>query len=157
MVDWEIDSGDLDNMLSAAEKITRKLGKGEYARWLRESVGSLRAKDAEVLHALHGLGIPIATTNYDDLIEEATAIPAVTWRESSKVERVLRGDDGGVLHLHGYWDEPASVVLGIRSYEAVLGDEHAQTVLKALAMTKTLIFIGFGVGLDDPNFGQLLA
>jgi tetratricopeptide (TPR) repeat protein len=159
-VDAEIDSGDLDDMLSAAEKITAKLGGksgGEYRRWLRESVGNLPAKDAAVLHALRDLGIPIATTNYDGLIEEATGLSSVTWRETAKVERVLRGDDAGVLHLHGYWDDPESVVLGIRSYETVLGDEHAQVVLKALSMMKTLVFVGFGAGLGDPNFGQLLA
>jgi tetratricopeptide (TPR) repeat protein len=157
VVDWEIDSGDLDNMLSAAEKITRKLGSGEYRRWLRESVGSLTIKDAAVIDELVGLGIPIGTTNYDGLIEKAIGLPAVTWRERAKVERVLRGNDAGVLHLHGYWEDPASVILGIRSYETVLGDEHAQTVLKALSTMKTLVFIGFGAGLGDPNFGKLLS
>jgi tetratricopeptide (TPR) repeat protein len=159
-VEGEIDSGDLDDMLSAAEKITAKLGGksgGEYRRWLRESVGSLKTKAADVLHALRDLRIPIATTNYDGLIEAATGLPPVTWRETAKVERVLRGDDAGILHLHGYWDDPASVILSIRSYETVLGDEHAQAVLKALTVTKTLVFIGFGAGLGDPNFGQLLA
>src|SRR3982074_161484 len=35
----EIDSEDLDDMLSAAEKISSKLGApGEFSRWLRESV-----------------------------------------------------------------------------------------------------------------------
>ena len=41
----EIDSDDLDDLLSAAEKISRKLGApkgGEYARWLEQSVGALK-------------------------------------------------------------------------------------------------------------------
>jgi hypothetical protein len=40
----EINSGDLDDMLSAAEKISRKLQApdgGEFTRWLRETVGAL--------------------------------------------------------------------------------------------------------------------
>ena len=81
---------------------------------------------------------------------------AVTWQDGPKVERVLRGDDRAVLYLHGYWDRPETAVLGIRSYEQVLGNEHAQTVLHALGIMKTLVFVGCGAGLGDPNFGRFL-
>ncbi len=55
----EIGSGDMDDLLSAAEKISSKLGVpdgGEYQRWLRETVGSLFAEDRTVLEALRDLG-----------------------------------------------------------------------------------------------------
>jgi tetratricopeptide (TPR) repeat protein len=155
-----LDTGDLDELLGVAEQVSRRLGypeAGEWRRWLRETVGQLRATDSRVLEALRDLEIPIATTNYDSLVENATGWPAVTWREAPQVERVLRGDDDGVLHLHGHWQVPASVVLGIRSYEAVLGDAHAQTVLRSLRLRHTLVFIGCGAGLRDPNLGALLA
>lgn len=155
----EIHSGDMDDLLSAAEKISRKLGSpsgGNYRTWLRETVGSLHAEDRSVLEALHDLGIPLATTNYDGLLEEVTGLPAVTWREGAKVERVIRGDERAILHLHGYWDEPESVILGIRSYEEILGDAHAQNVLKTLRTVNTFLFVGCGEGLADPNFGALL-
>src|SRR5262249_38269036 len=51
---------------------------------------------------------------------------------------------------------PESVVLGIRSYEQVLGDAHAQTLQQALRATRTLLFVGCGAGLADPNLGALL-
>jgi len=35
-------------------------------------------------------------------------------------------------------------------------DPHAQAVQRYLAFARTLIFIGYGDGLDDPNFGHLL-
>ena len=60
-VQAEIHSGDMDDLLSAAEKISRKLGfpdGGNYRTWLRETVGTLRAEDRSVLEALHDLGIP---------------------------------------------------------------------------------------------------
>jgi tetratricopeptide (TPR) repeat protein len=155
----EIESGDLDDLLSAAEKVSAKLGApkgGEYRRWLRETVGGLRVKERSVIEALRDLGVPLATTNYDGLLEEVTGRPPVSWRQGAKVERVIRGDEPGILHLHGYWDEPESVVLGIRSYEKVLGDAHAQNVLRALRTTRTLLFVGCGGGLADPNFGALL-
>jgi hypothetical protein len=155
----EIGSGDLDDLLSAADKVSRKLGApsgGQYRRWLRESVGSLRPQRSKVIKALHALGVKLATTNYDGLIEEVIGLPPVTWKEGAKVERIIRGDDEGVLHLHGYWDQPESVVLSIRSYEEVLGNAHAQNILHALQTMKTLVFVGCGAGLKDPNFGGLL-
>jgi formylglycine-generating enzyme required for sulfatase activity len=151
----EITSGDLDDMLSAAEKISRKLQApdgGEFTRWLRETVGALQIREPAVLEALRDLQVPLATTNYDDLLERVTQLRAVTWRDQAKVFRILSGEAQAILHLHGYWDEPQSVVLGIRSYENVRKDAHAQTVIQALAMTQSLLFVGCGDGLSDPNF-----
>ena len=116
--------------------------------------------------AVSNLGIPrfwkhcaisasLATTNYDDLLAAVTSRSPVTWRDGSQVERVLRGDDEGIMHLHGFWKEPETVILGICSYEQILGDEHAQTMQRALAGMRTLLFIGCGDGLSDPNFGKL--
>jgi hypothetical protein len=156
----QIDSGDVEELLSAADNITRRLdgpNGGEYGRWLRESVGSLKVVDPEVIQALAELDAPIVTTNYDGLIEQVTGLPTVTWRQGALVERVVRRDDPGVVHLYGSWRDPVSVVLGTRSYEQVLGDEHAQAVQRALAMLQSLLFVGFGSGLADPNFGVLRA
>jgi hypothetical protein len=155
----EIDSGDLDELLSAAEKISRKLGAPdgpEYARWLRDTVGALEVKNRSVIEAIRDLGLPIATTNYDGLLEEVTGWPPVTWREGERVERVVRGEEKAILHLHGFWEEPESVVLGIRSYEQVLGDAHAQTMMRAIRATRGLLFIGCGAGIADPDFDALL-
>ena len=59
----EIDSGDLDDMLSAAEKSSRKLGApdgGEYRRWLRETIRVLKAERRDVLEALRDLKVALA-------------------------------------------------------------------------------------------------
>ena len=154
-----LESGDLDELLAVAQQVESKLGApagGEYRRWLGETVGALELQDGEVLDALAALGAPLATTNYDGLLEHATGLAPVTWRDSARVEQALRGDAPGVLHLHGHWAAPGSVVLGVRSYEAVLGDAHAQAVLRALPLLRSLLFVGFGAGLGDPNFGALL-
>jgi tetratricopeptide (TPR) repeat protein len=155
----DLNSDDIDDLFSVAEIVASKLGApagGEYGRWLRESVGSLRAVDRAVLEALRDLKLPIATTNYDGLIEEVTGWLVVTWQDGAKVERVLRGDDQGVLHLHGFWDQPETVILGIRDYAKILGDIHAQTMQRTIRATRTLLFVGCGEGLRDPNFGAFL-
>ncbi|HEX2080299.1 MAG TPA: tetratricopeptide repeat protein [Longimicrobium sp.] len=155
----QIDTGDLAMMLAAAEVVSSKLGApdgGEWRRWLRESVGELRVERRGVIEALRDLGVTLATTNYDGLIEEVTGLQPVTWRAGSIVERVLRGEEEGVLHLHGFWRDPESVVLGVRDYQKVLGDAHAQTMQRAMRSLNTLLFVGCGEGLVDPNFGALL-
>jgi SIR2-like domain len=152
-------SDDLDDLLGVAQQVSRKLGAprdGAYRAWLQRTVGTLKVQQPDVLDALKALDIPIATTNYDGLIEEVVDWPPVTWQERSRVEEVLRGGRPGVLHLHGYWDKPESVVLDIRSYEQVISDAHAQAVLRSLLLNFSLLFIGFGSGLSDPNFGSLL-
>ncbi len=153
--------GDTEALLSVAEQITVKLGGlsgGELKRWLRETLSpeAMPLRFGDVPHALAGLGVPLLTTNYDDLLEAATGLRALDWKDTADVERVLRGEDRAIVHLHGYWRRSESLVLGVRSYEEVVKNAHAQAVLRALRMTKTLLFVGFGAGLEDPNFGGLL-
>jgi tetratricopeptide (TPR) repeat protein len=148
----------LDGLLLAAEAISRVLDApngGDFRRWLRAALESLPIVHTEVIEAIAALGIPIATTNYDGLIEAVAGLPAVTWRQDNEVERVLQGRKRAVLHLHGHWEDSASVVLGIRSYGAILDSPHAQAMQRASRAFKTLLFIGVGEGLNDPNFGAL--
>lgn len=147
-----------DDMLLAADRVHTKLRQnGEFTRWLRETFETLKPVDRTAVKALAELGAPLVTTNYDDLIEKVTGLRAVTWKEQGIVTRVVRGDDRRVLHLHGHWEVPDSVVLGIKSYDAVKQSEHTQSVLKAFGMHKSFLFVGCGdEGLNDPNFGKFL-
>ena len=79
-------SGDAEDLLYVADEVARALGAptdGEYRRWLRETIGGLRAEHREVIAALSDLDVLIATTNYDSLIEEVTGLEPVTWRRRS--------------------------------------------------------------------------
>ena len=153
-----LELADTKSLLSVAEQISEYLGApdgGRYGRWLRDCYEQLKPSDRSVLEALSALGIPIATTNYDGLLEHVSGRRAATWRDVALVERALRGQADAILHLHGYWESPDTVVLGIRSYEDVIRDAHAQAVLRALPMERTCVFVGFGAGLGDPNFAAL--
>ena len=81
----------------------------------------------------------------------------MTWRDGPQSQRILRGDERGIVHLHGHWRDPESVVLGIGSYEDVLRDTGAQALLQALATYNSFLLVGFGKGLGDPNFAALRA
>jgi hypothetical protein len=154
-----VDTGRTGDLLRAAEFVTEELRGptgGDFRTWLRKTVGSLQVAYPDALEALRDLRGLLATTNYDGLLEKVTGLPPVSWRQSHKIERVLRGEEVGIVHLHGYWDDSESVILGIRDYQRILGDEHAQTMLRAIRSMKTLVFVGCGEGLADPNFGTLL-
>src|SRR5260370_41814902 len=130
--------------------MTRRRGGGRSGgcgRWVADSVGRLRVAVPSLIDALAGLGVPLATTNYDSLVEQVTSLPPVTWRDGARIQEVLRGDRRGVLHLHGYFDEPESVVLGIRSYEAALGDAAAQGLQRAVMSLRAGLFAAFGAVL----------
>lgn len=154
-----IRSGDLDSLLAAAEFVTRKLKApkgGDYRSWLRSSFSGLTIEYKEVLEAIRSLPGQLATTNYDGLIEEATKLPAVTWRQVGDIEHVLNKTEKGVIHLHGFWRDPESIILGVRDYEKIISDRHAQLVLRSILLRNTIVFVGCGEGLADPNFGALL-
>lgn len=106
-VDDDIGSGDTDRLIFAAKKIAKALGgprDGRFKAWLRASVGGLRISDAghSLADALVALGAPLATTNYDGLLTEASGRRPVTWRQHHLVKRFLDGDESAVLHLHGH-------------------------------------------------------
>ncbi len=166
----DLNSDDVSEWLGVAEQVTVKLGGrggGEFRRWLRETVGVLTVADRAVIEEVVRLGAPIFTTNYDSLISSVAGITDVSWRDGAGVQVAVDAyrqkrsasppntDWRAVVHLHGYWKDPESVVLGIVSYEAVLNDPSAQAMLRALASTRSLVFVGCGAGMHDPNFAAL--
>jgi SIR2-like domain len=155
----DIESSDFADMISAAEWIKEKLGGekgGDFKIWLRETFEKLNAKHPELVDSIKNLGIPIATTNYDNLIEEVTGYDAYHWMQSNHIEKLLQGQVEGIWHMHGHWKTSESVILGIRDYQNITMDEHAQAMERAIRALKTLIFVGCGDTTDDPNFGKLL-
>ncbi|WP_233094047.1 HEAT repeat domain-containing protein [Azotobacter chroococcum] len=132
-------------------------GEGVFRGWLRNTIGQLRIKDRAILNALESLSGIIATLNYDSLIEDGTGRRAVTWQETTDVEEVLTEKErNAVLHLHGWFKDSESVVLGLSSYHAVRDHAHASGVLQLFAMSKTLLFVGCGDTVLDPNFTRLI-
>lgn len=162
----ELGSGHVDDFLSVGEKITRAFGgplSGDFALWLRGRFADATVVETDVLDAIRDIThrypqTKIITTNYDQVLDKHLNWPSVTWTSGpDRAQRVLRGREHGVIHIHGCWDDPQSVVLGTSSYENLLRNAVAVNLLRAAATMRTLVFVGFGAGLKDPTFVGLLS
>ncbi|HEX5705207.1 MAG TPA: SIR2 family protein [Pyrinomonadaceae bacterium] len=151
--------------LSAAEDVMTGMGGAKsqhFARWLKETVGTIRPHDRGVLDALESLhqrGNRLATTNYDGLLlGDSDQRTPITWKDREAFLSAARGDDPqAVLFLHGYWRKPESVVLDWKSYDEIARDEHYRNDLSAFWKMTTWVYVGCGMsGLSDPDFGLLL-
>lgn len=143
------------SFLAAADKITAQLGGrqgGEFRRWLRETVGALQPANPGLGKAVGALGLPVATTNYDTLLEQVMGRPTTSWRDLATTQLALRGEANDLVHLHGYWQDPTSIVFGGQAYGSLLAEGPAQAMQRAIATLKSVLFVGCGAGLDDPNF-----
>ncbi len=79
------------------------------------------------------------TTNYDDVLTSVSGLQPVTWADPIGLQAVLRGNDQAIVHLHRHWRRSDSVVLGIRSYETMLGAAEIQSLERILPSTWSLL------------------
>lgn len=158
----QLDSNDLDELLGAAEFVTRKLSgpAGDvFARWLEQTFKSIEATNEEMkvaIRGVHNAEIPMCTLNYDHLLETVTGLKPVTLNNAQLPMAWMRREAQGVLHLHGAWDSPSTCILGIRDYETTLANELRDLVQRSLSTFKRLLFLGCGDTFADPNFVALI-
>lgn len=166
----------INNYIDCAKRIKRMLtAKSDelYRQWLKDTIGSLQLENRRPVDAVVELGLPIATTNYDLLIEKSLEPGcydrlAFTWKDPNAIRHFLRqaaggrngGDPGAsrkVYHVHGMYLEPHTVVFDAADYDRHISDELAQLWQQYLATSKSIVFVGFGGGLGDPNFFRWLS
>jgi HEAT repeat protein len=156
----QIKSGKTNFLISAAEDVSLRMqskAPGVFRGWLKDTIGKLEIRDRAVIDAVGALPGILATLNYDNLLVDGLNRRAVTWLKPNDVQDVLTGmDTDAVLHLHGWYKEPDSVVLGLGSYLAVKDHPHAKAVLNLLTMDRTMLFVGCGDTVLDPNFARLI-
>lgn len=151
---------DMDMILAAATSVVKELrrnGAYVFAKWLQETVGSLNTVHPELGKRLRTLPYPLLTTNYDHLLENNDR-RGTDWTRPTEMQRLLAGADSrDIGHLHGTWSNPDSVILSEKQYDELIASEAAQALEKAASTLKSLVYVGFGAGLEDPNFSQLIA
>jgi hypothetical protein len=98
----------------------------------------------------------VATTNYDDAIEEAARRHGLTPERlvPSQLPTVLQGPGQGelfVLHLHGTAHLPETIVLTDETYEAARRDEALQLAVRVLAAGSSLVFLGHRLASNETH------
>jgi hypothetical protein len=157
-----LESGDLDELLGVATFVSRKLG-GQggilYSDWLMQQFSSQKCANGPMKAAILALqksNIPIATLNYDHLLEKATKLPPVLMDEPRKVMGWARREQPGILHLHGSWEKPQTIVLAVEDYAAAVSDEFRSNLQRTLLSFNRALFIGCGSTLSDPNLSSVI-
>ena len=153
-----LEEGDLEELISVARHIESKLGGtegGKFYQWLKDTVGAFKILDESLPLSLLKLPTLLLTTNYDFILEKVSSKPAITWSNIHRVEDFFRGNEEGILHLHGLYSEPKDVVLGV-NYNSLLGDEQRQAMLRSCLLRHRFLFVGVGEGLNDPHFDALM-
>ncbi|WP_176459527.1 SIR2 family NAD-dependent protein deacylase [Rhodococcus sp. OK302] len=154
-----IQDDDISLLMSAATLVAQKidaLGEQAAANWLRSTVGSLKVESGEWIDAIGALACVVLTTNYDTLLEQRLNRATVDRTNIAGFQAAISAKTNDIVHLHGVWTNRDSVVLSSTDYHDVLADSAHQVLQQALSATKSIIYIGFGSGLDDPNFSKLL-
>lgn len=133
-----------------------ELGEGNYRAWLKETIGELTAQNKELGLAIKDLQIPIFTTNYDTLLEETTGYASANRDEVDKLHENFLSDKKYIGHLHGIYDAPDSIVFTQGDYDNVVSDSEFRFIEDLLYNSKIFIYVGYGAGLEDPNFSKLI-
>lgn len=149
----------------AAEEYRQLLTEAVFDRFIGDTF--VKKDVEEPYHAIMDLPFRhILTTNYEHCCEAALERtdgpdpPVVVWDEADKLNRFLMtlsepGARRHVVHLHGRYTSPQSVVLTESSYVGrYVKSEDARRKLLAIFMTNPVVFIGFS--LDDPDLAQLM-
>jgi hypothetical protein len=150
-------SSSLDDMFRAADQIQSEISANggnpsRYRNWLRKTVGSLHTTDPGILEALNELQVPIISTNYDSLLDDHLGdATETTWNDPERANRILRGELSGVLHLHGHWRQPETVILTRADYRKKDAEKFVKRLQEAAALMGTLVFVGVGSGSRDPD------
>ena len=133
----------------------------QFATWLESVFGPLHREVTHpeifrVFSQFHRRGARLLTTNYDDLLEQLCGLQRVRHTIPEDVRKFEQGILDGVFHIHGSFQDPKEVVLDSFSYYHVKTSDEVQNLLKTYLAYNTILFVGCGSGLEDPNFTALL-
>lgn len=118
----------------------------------------------ELYKLLASLRPVFVTTNYDKWLDEANlgdlslemksggeSEPAIRATQRSKyymrehLSSALLAERGAVIHLHGSYTEPSSMVVSLKDYIEHYADPKVQEFLTAMFKNYTVLFVGYGL------------
>ena len=129
--------------------------------FLQTCLGSPKVNDTGLIAAIRGLEPRIIlTTNCDLILKDQAVIPQAdlaTWLDPKGMLEILR-TGSGIIHLHGRYDLPKSVILSGDDYARIkLSAPDKETVVRSMFHSGVLLFVGCSLdGVSDPHLSTLL-
>lgn len=142
--------------LTACQVIKDNLPGNQFNDLVREEFQSPDYKPARIHRIIADLQVSIvATPNFDKVYEhQATAVPVKTY-DGHGVAEAVRSPTGVILKIHGSVDTPEKMIFSRVEYAKARNQyRDFYSVLDALALTHTFLFLG--CGLDDPDIRLVL-
>ena len=119
---------------------------------------------SELYELLSGLRPVFVTTNYDKWLDDAgppelsTEVKVGAESEPAKgpskrpmyflpehLSSALLAERGAVIHLHGSYTEPRSMVVSLKDYIEHYADPRVQAFLSSMFKNHTVLFVGYGL------------
>lgn len=152
-----------DPLVAAAQVLLDMLKReGLYGDFMRRSLTDLHPEQPDLQDSVRLIvraGDTVATTNYDQLLEQCADVGYVTYSQPAQVLQVMNGAlPPHVVHLHGIYDPDNGmddIVAGNEQYDAVIANKGAQ-FLQNLMSTYPVIFVGCGATVSDPNLSGFI-
>jgi len=158
--DWLGAAGELRRLLSITHFNEFLMAQFDGFRWNRDNIKH-RSVYA-LLRILRRNGARIATTNYDTIIEDVLSMKEMDWRDS-RCDSFFHSEDPAinreVLHIHGDYQRPDSVVFDKDDYQRInssLADsQRLQDNLLHMFRNGNVLFVGCGQTTADPHFQNI--
>jgi hypothetical protein len=152
------------NRLTDAATIVKKLLNAPdhpFSDWLTDLLGKPAVHSTELIESIQNLCLPIiATTNYDDLLNEVGLNQNTNiydWSEFEEIQRALLDGQKCIFHLHGRYRKPNTTIFGADDYYKLTSEIGYKTLLQQLWMNKHFLFIGCSRdGVMDNDFMTVL-
>ncbi len=156
VIELQLQEKGTPHLIGAAQTILSWLDRGpgnHRHKWLDCSIGKLNLIRPELVEALRTISPVLVTLNYEDLLEQGTHYPAVNWRQYDLIARVIRREvEPHIIHLHGFWKDPESLVADHYSYRDLCKNIPAQNFMTDLFVYHRMLFVGCRGTFEDPNF-----
>lgn len=138
-------NGRVNDVKAAINRITDRPDKGDHFRGSKWH-SALFATTPSV----------IITTNYDKIIERASQSGYAVHNYSSQtIGQDLRRGEPILIKVHGSVDDTENIILTQTDYSRLYREgRHALDVIRALFLTRVMLFVGYSVG--DPDIRILL-
>jgi hypothetical protein len=156
------------SLLEAFNFVQKLLSDGEHAHFdsmdyqgfLNEVFHDVQPTAPQLATSLRELQSRLVlTTNYDLLLEQlqvSIGNESITWLSPASIRSALRSGSG-VIHIHGRYDLPSSVILSQTDYQRLVNDDDSTAISEAIFHSGVLLFVGSSVdGISDPHMGKIL-